>query len=153
MNIMTMLLALSMLCSASLFAAESAPPAVQKKAKRNAQFNMRPMSDRNLRVKASAKYLELSGSADFIAGDAMQVNYVTGSGKDEPKKTGFILNILPVLLPDGKRVDVQVQVELSGPSKEGSEASTWQWQSAFSLERGKKTVLVDGEARFEMTID
>jgi hypothetical protein len=130
-----------------------------------------PQDDVNLSVEVSARYLDLEGKTRFVAGNATQVNYVTGGDKAflfksakaegvEFKKTGFIVNVLPVVDPnDGKKVSMQVQVELSGPSKGVQTAGglvpdvvTWQWQSGFTLPLGKKTVLVDGPAYLEMTV-
>lgn len=126
----------------------------------------------NLRVDVSAKYLSLEGTAKFIVGNATQANFVTGGDKAhlikntqgegvEFKKTGFIVNILPVVNPnDPKEVSVQLQVELSGPTagikvaqNEVPDLSTWQYQSSFTLVRGKRTLLVEEPARLEISVD
>ena len=156
---------------------QGAEPAAAKKA--DARPGKRPAvaaaaaSDAvNLRVDVSAKYLSLEGTARFLVGNGTQSNFITGGDQAhliknsqgegvEFKKTGFLVNVLPVLNPDNDRaVSVQIQVELSGPTpgikvgeNEVPHVSTWQWQSSVSLVRGKKTVLVEAPARFEMTVD
>jgi len=130
-----------------------------------------PDGEENLMVEVSAKYLELEGKTRFLAGNGTQVNYVTGGDRPvviknsqgdgvEYKKVGFILNVLPVLAPDDdSRASIQLQTELSGPTQGvqagGNEVpgiATWQWQSSFTVELGKKTVLVDGPAHLELTV-
>lgn len=75
--------------------------------------------------------------------------------------SGLRQDDLPISNPDRDReVAVQIQVELSGPTpgikvgdNEVPHVSTWQWQASVTLIRGKKTVLVEAPARFEMTVD
>jgi len=126
----------------------------------------------NLKVDVAAKYLDLKGSARFTMGNATQANFVSGGDQAhlvknsqgegvEFKKVGFIVNLLPVLSPDNdKKVSVQLQVELSGPTQgikvaenEVPHISTWQWQATFTLVRGKKTVVVESPAHLEISID
>ncbi|MFH2203016.1 MAG: hypothetical protein ABIJ96_07870 [Elusimicrobiota bacterium] len=131
-----------------------------------------PLDETNLKVDVAAKYLDLRGAARFTMGNGTQANFITGGDKAhlvrnsqgegvEFKKVGFIVNVLPILDPnDDKRVSVQLQVELSGPTpgikvsdNEVPDISTWQWQSSFSLVRGKKTVVVESPAYLEISIE
>jgi len=66
----------------------------------------------------------------------------------------LIVNALPVLAPGEDKVDVQLQLELSGPAdpKSGKDIATWQWQSEVVLELGKKTMVVRKPAKATVRI-
>ena len=128
--------------------------------------------DVDFRVEVSVKYMELEGKSRFLVANGSQANQVNGGEKVYPVKTsmatsvefkkwGFVVNMLPTLDPaDPERVSVQLQIELSGPVKSATAPSsdmpdlgTWQYQSSFSVVRGRKTVIVDEPARVELTIE
>lgn len=105
----------------------------------------------------------------FLVGNEQQANYVSGGelakavqvskGKGlEYKKHGVIVNCLPVLEKDGKRVRTECQFEISGPGRKNADLDAWdldtfQYQAGFTAELGKPIVLVDGpDRRVEVTL-
>ncbi|MFA6317132.1 MAG: hypothetical protein WC943_06910 [Elusimicrobiota bacterium] len=131
----------------------------------------RPAADANLLVEVSAKHGEHQGAARFIVGSGSQANHVLGGDKPhvvknsqgtgvEFKKWGFIFNVLPTVNPKDKaEVYVQMQVELSGPETgvtipqgDVPAIGTWQYQSSFTVRKGRKSVVFETPARVEITI-
>ena len=98
-------------------------------------------------------------SGRFVVGNEQQANYVTGGelaktvqnkqGKGlEYKKHGVIINCLPILEADRKRVRAECQFEISGPGRKSPDFDAWdldtfQYQAGFTAELGKPLVLVD----------
>ncbi|MBI5211275.1 MAG: hypothetical protein HY927_14980 [Elusimicrobia bacterium] len=159
--------------AASLRAREGRPVST---APRSGALPAEPADEANLRIEVSAKYEELQGSTRFVVGNGSQANHVAGGDKAfavkssqgtgvEFKRWGFIVNVLPTVNPvNPGEVVVQLQVELSGPVKglagagEGlpnavPNLATWQFQSAVTLVKGRKTVVCSAPARVEVTVD
>ncbi|MBI4248210.1 MAG: hypothetical protein HY611_01815 [Elusimicrobia bacterium] len=65
----------------------------------------------------------------------------TAAGEvQEFKKWGFIVNAIPVIDPSSpQKISVQLQIEISGPveGKDGIDLDSWQFQSEFSVVKGK----------------
>ncbi|MBI5883701.1 MAG: hypothetical protein HZB91_11430 [Elusimicrobia bacterium] len=133
--------------------------------------NPAPGAGVNLLVEVSARHGEHEGSARFIVGDGSQANHVLGGDKPhaiknnqgtgvEFKKWGFIFNVLPAISPrDRNEVFVQLQIELSGPETgitipqgDVPAIGTWQYQSSFSVKKGRKTLVFESPARVEITV-
>lgn len=114
-----------------------------------------------LRLQVEAEYQGMKRTADFVVNNAIQSNYVEGGEKAyhiggkgvEYKKFGFIVNSLPVIDPnDPAKVDIQVQLEVSGPSEDGMDIRTWQIQTELVVVKGKKTVVSRGTAKAWITV-
>ncbi|TPW20167.1 MAG: hypothetical protein FD126_1958 [Elusimicrobia bacterium] len=119
-----------------------------------------------LRVQVEGEYAGIKHSADFLVENANQSNYVQGGEKAfsvetkagkglEFKKWGFIVNVLPVVDPNKpERVNLQMQVEISGPvqGKEGVEVQTWQLQTSIHVTKGKPKTVARGSGKFVVTV-
>jgi hypothetical protein len=123
----------------------------------------------NLVVAFKMKNAQREASGRFVAGNSTQANYVVGGeatktiqsvqGKGvEYKKHGVIVNCLPVLTGDGRRVRAEIQLEISGPGRKNPDLDAWdvdtfQYQASFTAELGKTVVLVDEpDRRIEVTL-
>lgn len=132
---------------------------------------LRPPKDvsANIVVAFKLKNALREASGRFVIGSGSQANYVVGGeltkavqtsqGKGlEYKKHGVIVNCLPILSPDGKRVSAELQVEISGPGRKNPDLDAWdldtfQYQTSFTAEPGKPLVLVDEpDRRVEITV-
>ena len=164
-------LAVCLTLVASLASAATAQPKIPKPSNRAPTKYMRgkvPPIDSavmNLRIDVSVKYQNLSDEASFIVGNATQANYTRGGDKHffvetkqergvEFKKWGFIVNVLPVVVPDSETVAIQVQLELSGPSGDGEipDIETWQYQTEVTIPLGKPTPIVLAPAEAVLTV-
>lgn len=117
-----------------------------------------------LRLQVEAEFNGMKRTADFVVNNAIQANYVEGGDKAFPvdskggkgieyKKWGFIVNTLPITDPnDPTRVDIQLQIEVSGPSEDGMDISTWQVQTELMVVEGKKTALSRGAGKASVTV-
>ncbi|MBI5240239.1 MAG: hypothetical protein HY926_07180 [Elusimicrobia bacterium] len=123
----------------------------------------------NIAVAFKLKNALREASGRFVVGSGNQANYVVGGeltqtiknsqGKGiEYKKHGVIINCLPALAGDGKRVRAECQFEISGPGRKNADLDAWdvdtfQYQTSFTAELGKAIVLVDEpDRRVEVTL-
>jgi hypothetical protein len=130
-----------------------------------------PSSDVNFKISFKIKTDELESAGNFVAHNASQANYAKGgdspveleSSKEhkgvEFKKYGTIVNCLPVAVPDSDKVDAQCQFELSGPlrpvtSLKVNPITSFQYQAEFTVQKGRRIVLVDEpDRRVEVKIE
>lgn len=119
-----------------------------------------------LRLQVEGEYAGIRHSADFLVENASQSNYVQGGEKAftvetkagkglEFKKWGFIVNVLPVVDPNkNDRVNLQLQIEISGPvqGKDGVEVQTWQLQTTIHVVKGKPKTVARGSGKFVVTV-
>lgn len=148
-----------LLLSAPAAAAGTRPAALrpQKDALTNVQVSFKL---RNAGREVSSRFVIGSGSqANYVVGGELAKAVQTSQGKGlEYKKHGVIVNCLPVLSPDGKRVSAELQVEVSGPGRKNQDLDAWdldtfQYQTSFTAELGKLLVLVDEpDRRVEITV-
>jgi len=123
----------------------------------------------NLLISFKLKSSLREASGRFVVGSGNQSNYIAGGevantvknsqGKGvEFKKHGVIVNCLPVLSADSRRVRAECQFEVSGPGRKNADLDAWdidtfQYQAGFTAELGKTLVLVDEpDRRVELTI-
>ena len=126
---------------------------------------------RNLKVSFKIKSRALESSGNFIIGAGKQVNYVVGG--DEPseiatnrgkgvefKKHGTIVNLIATVRPTSGDVDLQVQIERSGPLVGDRKLlnvrpiETFQLQTMCTAKLGKPIVLVDEpDRRIELLVE
>ena len=100
-----------------------------------------------LEIEVHAKFQDIKATARYKTLNATQNNFVRSSDKD---RKNFIVNTLPVLVPESDLVDIQVQVELSSL---GAEKATFQFQTEVLVRLGKKTlVLKSPDTRLEVTV-
>lgn len=140
---------------------------VRRPAKPMGPAPSRPAGPRaDLRIQVEAEYRGMKHAADFVVVDAAQSNYVQGGDKAyavenaqgkgvEYKKWGFIVNSLAVVDPaDPAKVDLQLQVEVSGPVKGdgGIDVETWQLQTEAVLVKGRRTEVSSGEGKAAVTV-
>ena len=126
---------------------------------------------RNLKVSFKIKNHALESSGNFVIGAGKQVNYVVGG--DEPseivtnrgkgvefKKHGTIVNLIATVRPASGDVDLQVQVEKSGPLDgdrrlmNARPIETFQLQTTCTAKLGKPLVVVDEpDRRVELLVE
>jgi hypothetical protein len=113
----------------------------------------------NLQAEVNAEYQGLKGEASFQVLSGVQANQLAGTDakpaadkEDAPKKTGFIVNLLPACVDNCEVVDVQLQLELSNPPGHGEHENTYQLQTEVRVKKGQKTVIARKPALIELTI-
>lgn len=161
----TLTLAAALLCLASAgFAAPKAASPVPPPSEGAQTPDDDP--EQVLRVVVEAEYEGMRHAADFLVVNANQSNFVQGGetafSVDGPggrglefKKWGFIANVLPVVDPNRTgRVNLQLQLELSGPveGKHGVEVRTWQLQTTLYTLKGKPKAVARGKGRAVVTV-
>ncbi len=117
----------------------------------------------NFKISFKIKDGELEAAGSFVVMSGSQSNYVAGGEKVfeidsaarksvEFKKHGTIVNCVAVSKPGGTIVRAECQFEISGPlapvgDLKARPISTFQFQTAFEVERGHTLVLIDEPAR------
>jgi hypothetical protein len=161
---LSILAALLCFCTPS-FAAPLPPlPAKSLGVKANAEASL------NFKISFKIKDGEIEDAGSFVVMSEAQSNYVAGGEKVfeidaagrksfEFKKHATIVNCIAVAKPSSTIVRAECQFEISGPLAPVGELkarpiSTFQYQTAFEVERGHTLVLVDGSSRhIEIKID
>lgn len=164
---MKTLLAAALVLSACLAPSSAKEPGARPATQR--QVWAKEAAPRNLRISFKIKEQDLERSGNFTVADGAQSNYIAGGetpfevdaakGKAvEYKKTAVIVNCLPKAL-SGDLFAVTCQFELSGPGQptgtlQARPVQTLQFQSEFTLRKGRPLLLIDEPARrIEISIE
>jgi hypothetical protein len=164
----TLFLLSAALCAAPVLGAEAekaAPLAASPVSSASA-----PSEKANLKISYRMKLDSLESAGSFVTQSGTQSNNV--EREDVPyeldsaaerkiafNKHGAIINALPKLSAKGARATVEMQAELTEPLEPATTAKatalkTFQYQGTFTVELGRRIVLVEGpDRRLELVVE